>query len=192
MPSGQARPLGRAGSLALLASTALLACDQPNDWPLPTRPPASTAAAAATATPAAQPGCPDPVVGLWVARRYDGVKWYEHRLRFDRPGGRLTCAQESRSWYGDATTVAPPPCPRGGVSYHLVYLTCAPVERPPALDVRSLTILSESHTCDVEFPGYNLDHFTGALHANTWTSSNNDGGDDVDKPYTFRRLSCTP
>ncbi|MBK9036549.1 MAG: hypothetical protein IPL61_35755 [Myxococcales bacterium] len=187
MPSGHAR-LG----LVVAGSLALGACDQPNDWPLPTRQPSSTSAVAAEAIPAAQPGCPDPVVGLWVARRFDGVKWNEHRLRLDRQGGQLTCAQESRSWYGDATSVAPPPCPRGGVSYHLVYLSCAPVEQAATLDVRSVTILSESHTCADEFPGYNLDHFTGELHDNTWTSSNNDGGDDLDKPYTFRRLSCAP
>jgi hypothetical protein len=73
-----------------------------------------------------------------------------------------------------------------------VLLTCEVIERPPVLELRSVTMDVERHTCDAEIPGYNLDHFTGALRGNTWDTVNNDGGDDVDKPYRFHRVSCTP
>jgi len=166
-------------------------CDEPNDWPRP-RPRPAVEPTAAVAAEAPTAGCPDPLAGLWLARRYDGVKWYEHRVTLDRRGGTLFCHQESRSWPGEATDINPPRCPSGGFAYHDVLLTCEVIERPPVLELRSVTMDVERHTCDDEIPGYNLDHFTGALRGNTWDTVNNDGGDDVDKPYRFHRVSCTP
>ena len=56
--------------------------------------------------------------------------------------------------------------------------------------VRSREILANIHTCNDEVVGYNLDSFAGNPVGNTWSTVNNDGGDDVDMPYRFRRLSC--
>ncbi len=38
--------------------------------------------------------------------------------------------------------------------------------------------------------GYNLDHFTGTIRGNRFLAVNNDGGRDVNAPYSFRRTSC--
>ena len=102
---------GRALIVIVAGGLALGGCDEPNDWPTPPRLPGATATATAPvalAEPSVAAACPDPLTGLWVARRFDGVKWYEHRLQFERQGGRLTCAQDSRSWFGADTDVAPP------------------------------------------------------------------------------------
>lgn len=191
MPPRAARRWLTVGAVAALSAAG---CDEPNDWPRPRarRAATPTAAAATTATPAPTAACPDPLAGLWLARRFDGTKWYEHRVSLDRRAGTLYCHQESRSWPGLADEVSPPRCPAGGFAYHQVLLTCEVIERPPVLELRSVTMDVERHTCDAEIPGYNLDHFTGALRGNTWDTVNNDGGDDVDKPYRFHRVSCTP
>lgn len=180
--------LRRAWWLASLAA-ATGACDEPNDWPAA---PGRRPVGAAPTEISAPTGCPDPLVGLWTARRYDGVKWYEHRISFDRRAGTVYCHQESRSWPGLAGDTAPPRCPAGGFAFHQVLLTCELVSELPQLEVRSVAIDVQRHTCADEFPGYNLDHFTGTLDGNTWTTVNNDGGDDVDKPYRFHRLRCRP
>ena len=189
MPAMQARAARRwltVGAVALGAA----GCDEPNDWPRPRPRPVEPSTAVAAPAPAS--GCPDPVAGLWLARRFDGVKWYEHRVSLERRAGVLACHQESRSWPGEAADVSPPRCPTGGFAYHDVRLTCEAIERPPLLELRSVTMDVERHTCDEPIPGYNLDHFRGALRGNSWDTVNNDGGDDIDKPYMFRRVSCTP
>lgn len=197
MVPSRARPA--AASAATLAVVAVLGgCDsRTSDWPgggrrAPSPGPTATVTLAPDAA-VAETGCPDPIVGVWTARRFDGATWYEHRLTFMRVGGALTCAQESRSWLGTIDNALPPPCSRAGhpaTSYHHVTLRCDVIEAPPQLMVRSREILQNIHTCNDEVVGYNLDSFAGNPVGNTWSTVNNDGGDDVDMPYRFRRLSC--
>lgn len=196
MVPSRARPV--AASVAIAVAITALGCDsRTNDWPGGTRRAPSAGPTTTVTSPpdaaVAESACPDPIAGLWTARRFDGTTWNEHRLTFTRDRGELTCAQESRSWRGTIDDVVPPACARSGrgpTSYHHVILRCDVIEAPPTLRVRSLEILSNTHTCDDEVVGYNLDSFVGDPSDNTWATTNNDGGDDVDTPYRFRRLSC--
>ncbi len=46
-----------------------------------------------------------------------------------------------------------------------------------------------AHCVDPGFR-YNLDHFTGAVSGDDFRAVNNDGGHEVDTPYTFERIAC--
>ena len=137
-------------------------------------------------------GCPDPVVGRWIARRQRGLEWVEHRVMIERRGHTLACVQEWRSWPGDDQQMAPPRCLTGGPAYFTAQLQCAVTVTPGQMQLDSVRLLTVRHTCGGEVSEYYLDHFAGALTDNRWDARNDDGHDDRAFDYTFRRVSCAP
>lgn len=183
---------------------ALAACGTDRDRATPS-PPSPSAATRPRATADAQPldaavaeaggDCPDPHVGLWVGRSFQDGHWNEFRIELRRAGGDLTCFEETRWWDGAADALRPPPCPRGGPAWGITQLRCEARATADGLEVRTVTILSDRHTCDGPTGGYLHDWFSGPLTGNTWGARNRYQDADgawVELPATFHRLACTP
>lgn len=152
-------------------------------------------AEAADPTVAASAGCPDPHVGLWVGRAFADGHWNEFRIELRRSGADLTCFEETRWWDGPADALRPPTCPRGGPAWGVTQLRCEARATTDGLEVRTVTILSDRHTCDGPTGGYIHDWFRGPLTGNTWGARNRyqeADGTWVELTATFHRLACTP
>ncbi len=148
--------------------------------------------------PAAE--CPDPVEGLWMAKKYEEhwKEWFIFTLQVKRtePGGSKLIGQiESHFWSGgpvDGTHVEPPPCAPG--MFH------ATVEMPavgPYLDGQiqfgGTSWRETKQICPSPHGrGYNPDQFSGKvdLVAHEFQTVNNDGGRAVNEPHLFRRVRC--
>lgn len=160
--------------------------------PPPPRPPAVDAAVDAAPATA---GCPDPHVGLWVGRSFEDGHWNEFRIELRRVGAELACFEETRWWDAPADALRPPACPRGGPAWGVTRLRCEARATADGLELRTVTILSDQHTCGGPTGGYIHDWFRGPLVGNTWTARNRYQDADgawIELPATFHRLSCTP
>jgi|GEM_PF-2828386 len=145
--------------------------------------------------PTTQAGCGDPAVGVWIAKTFADLpqRWHEHRLSIHRGAdGELGADQTTRLWNGDATAALPPLCPRGGPSWGITRITDKARFIDGILKVWGIEVTSRTHTCDGPIIDYNLDTFTGRVHHDSYEAYNNDGADAVNRPYRFRRISCTP
>lgn len=170
----------------------------PPPSPSPSRPPPRPApdAAVLEADPAVDHApCPDPQVGLWVGRFFEADHWNEFRISLRRTAGDLLCFEETRWWDAPEAALRPPACPSGGPAWGITRLRCEARVVDDELEVRTVTILSEIHTCGGGTGNYIHDWFHGARLGNTWTTHNrfrDVDGVDVEQPVTFHRLSCTP
>lgn len=137
-----------------------------------------------------QPGaCPDPIVGTWRARRYDPSqeKQAEFVLRIQsREGARVQGRITLRAWSGRSPR--PPRC-SPGVFFHTVRMPARGTFEDGALSFRASDFTRIAHCIDPGFE-YNLDHFTGTARGDTLRAVNNDGGHEVNTPYTFERIAC--
>jgi len=137
-----------------------------------------------------QPGaCPDPVVGTWKARRFDPdmSKQAEFLLRIrEHADGRLSGRITLRAWSG--RTSRPPRC-APGVFFHTVRMPARGRFTGGRLSFEGTSFTRTAHCIDPGFR-YNTDHFTGAVSGDTFRAVNNDGGHEVDTPYTFERIAC--
>ncbi|MBK9036550.1 MAG: hypothetical protein IPL61_35760 [Myxococcales bacterium] len=138
--------------------------------------------------------CPDPIAGLWVGRFFENDHWNEFRVELRRQGGQLTCAQETRWWDAPADAVRPPTCAGGGPAWGVTSLRCEAALTSIGLEVRTVTVLSEHHTCGGATGNYIDDWFRGPVDGNTWIAPNRfeQDGAWIEQPTTFRRLGCAP
>lgn len=150
-------------------------------------------------TPVAMAGttasCPDPLVGVWVAKTFadQQTRWNQHRLSIARDGdGELVVSQTTHIWSGGADATLPPVCPSGGPSWGVFRMTDKARFVDGILHIWGTAVVSSEHTCGGDGVGYNLDSFTGRVSRDSYTARNNDGADAVNRPYLFRRVTCTP
>lgn len=137
-------------------------------------------------------GCPDPVVGTWRARRYDGAlgRHVVFTLRITaHDGSRLEGTILNRSWSGSRSERHPPRC-APGVSDHTVTMPARGRLVGGSFRLDALSHRRTNHCFDVGLWMYNLDHFTGTLDGDTLRVVNNDGGHERNSPYVFERIAC--
>lgn len=141
-------------------------------------------------------GCDDPILGTWRARRYDRrrAKHATFTLRITgREGGALRGTIHLRSWGGGAagapTQSSPPRC-QPGVFDHTVRMPARGALHGDEVDFEALAHTRVVHCMDFGRWIYHLDHFRGRVSGDRLEAVNNDGGAEVDTPYTFRRVSC--
>ena len=137
--------------------------------------------------------CADPVRGVWRAHRYDDARGRHvaFTLRVDdvSPIGDLDGSITLRAWSGEREQTSPPRC-APGVADHTV--------RQPArgrfvrgeFDFRGRSHQRTVHCIDAGRWVYNLDHFSGRIDGDQLQAVNNDGGNERDTPYRFRRIRC--
>ena len=139
--------------------------------------------------------CPHPAIGVWVAKTYaDGEsRWHEHRLSIAAgTDDELVVQQTTRIWNGAAADSLPALCPRGGPAWGIYEIRDKGRFVDGILHVWGVDVARSYHTCDGEILSYNLDSFTGRVHRDVYKARNNDGSMAVNRPYHFRRVSCTP
>lgn len=142
----------------------------------------------------ASPSCPDPVVGVWIAKTYAEAssRWHEHRLSITRgPDGELSAIQTTRLWDGGPDDAIPPVCPTGGLNQGITTLQDDVRFVDGILTVTGVAILDRVHTCGQEPTDYSLDRFTGRVRRDSYPAVNNDGSQAVNRPYHFRRIACS-
>jgi hypothetical protein len=151
----------------------------------------SRAGTIALLAPAAR--CPDPVAGTWTAYRYSPEfrDWARFTMRIAREGNALRGTISTRMWRGLPSERRPPPCSAEGWDY-TVEMTATGTVVGDHFDFGARTHRVAHIDCPSTMFGYNPDHFRGTFDASAdrLDTVNNDGGRDVDAPYTFRRTAC--
>ncbi len=137
--------------------------------------------------------CPDPVEGTWTSYRYSPEfrDWARFTMRIVRDGSALHGTIATRMWRGLPSQRRPPPCSAEGWDY-TVEMTASGSVVGDHFDFAARSHRVAHIDCPSTMFGYNPDHFRGTFDASAdrLDTVNNDGGRDVDAPYTFRRTSC--
>jgi hypothetical protein len=137
--------------------------------------------------------CPDPVEGTWTAYRYSPEfrDWARFTMRIRRNGDELRGTISTRMWRGLPSERHPPPCTPDGWDY-TVEMRAEGRVIGDHFDFGAREHHVARVDCASSMFGYNPDHFRGTYDAEAerLDTVNNDGGRDVDAPYTFRRSSC--
>jgi hypothetical protein len=136
-------------------------------------------------------GCPDPIAGTWHARKYKSAEgwWSSFTLHIERDGDRLSGRVVQHGWTGGPRDTSPPMC-TPGIFEHRVRMGGEGFLRGDHVRFDAEGPPERTVLCMGTDLGYNLDHFTGTLRGNRLLAVNNDGGRDVNAPYTFRRTRC--
>jgi hypothetical protein len=136
-------------------------------------------------------GCSDPIAGTWFVRKFRGGEgwWSSFTLHIERDGETLTGRVVQHGWTGGADDRSPPIC-TPGMFEHRVRMGGEGWIRGDQVRFDALGPPQRTVICMGTDLGYNLDHFSGTLRGNRLLAVNNDGGRDVNAPYTFRRTSC--
>jgi hypothetical protein len=170
--------LGVAGLLALLV--------------LPRVAPATVAEQRARLPP--PKACDDPVAGVWMSHQHSARRgtWDQFTLTIRRDPDdrdRLVGTIHNHVWGGGPDDEQPPPC--DGQQDYVVVMTAEGEAEGLTIRYDGLDWKLESQTCGGRV-GYNIDHFVGTIDPalQEFQSLNNDGGEAVNEPTVFRRISC--
>jgi hypothetical protein len=163
----------------------------------PSAAPATVEEQRARLPPAAD--CADPVEGMWLAIMYTEQReeWYEYSIDVKRvaPGSnQLKGEMTSHFWHGGAGDQKPPACnPIAGYEA-VVKMPNATGSISPKGELLfgATTWRLDKMVCGVSRILYNPDHFSGTIDPvrQEFQSVNNDGGNAVNEPAVFRRVSC--
>jgi len=136
-------------------------------------------------------GCPDAIAGTWFVRRFRGGEgwWTSFTLHIERDGEELAGRVVQHGWTGGPDDSSPPRC-APGMFEHRVRMGGEGWVRGNQMRFDAVGPPARNVICMGTDLGYNLDRFTGTLRGNRILAVNNDGGRDVNAPYTFRRTSC--
>lgn len=138
--------------------------------------------------------CKDPVAGRWEALKYNPAQrdWVHFTLLVRRSGDALRGTILSHTWSGGVFNRTPPGCSFGGfdltVSMNAGGRATGGAIRFGALGGYSVVAVP----CAGLDSDYAPDHFTGVVDParQEFQSRNNDGVNDIDAPYVFRRTGC--
>ena len=140
--------------------------------------------------------CSDPVAGKWEALKFSPAQgdWVHFSLTVRRDAsGSLTGTILSHTWSGTAFDREPPPaCMPGGFD-----LTVSMNASGRAGSSGAITFGSSAYTlvnvrCASLGNSYAPDNFSGTIDParQEFQSVNNDGANDINAPYVFRRVGC--
>lgn len=139
--------------------------------------------------------CSDPIAGHWEALKYNPMQgdWVHFQLTVRRgPGDVVSGTILSHTWSGTPFDSTPPGCPLGGFD-----LTVSMNAMGRADSAGRITFGSSSYSivavkCASLDNSYAPDNFSGTIDGarQEFQSVNNDGANDVNAPYVFRRTAC--
>ena len=137
--------------------------------------------------------CDDPIAGQWEALKFAPARgdWVHFVLRVKRHGGSLTGVILSHTWSGGTRDLVPARCDAGDFDFTVsMPASGATNGRSVAFGASRYTLLTAP--CERILIDYAPDHFSGIIDADRqeFQSVNNDGANDVDAPYVFRRTAC--
>lgn len=140
--------------------------------------------------------CKDPIAGTWEAHKYNanlGGLWVHFTLAVHRgTGGALVGPILSHTWSGSPLDSVPPECRAGAVNM-TVSMNATGVDGGNGRITFGATRYSVvSVECRGVESSYAPDHFSGTIdpQRQEFQSVNNDGLNDINAPYVFRRTGC--
>lgn len=142
--------------------------------------------------------CSDPVEGAWLALTYTAKQgmWYEETLNVHReaPGSnKLKGTMLSHFWRGSPTDQKPPACTIGQLEA-LVRMPDADgtIDAKGFIEFGAHSWVLDKTFCGTHWGTYYPDHYSGTIDParQEFQSVNNDGGEIVNEPTVFRRVSC--
>lgn len=140
--------------------------------------------------------CKDPIAGTWEAHKYNanlGGLWVHFTLSVHRgTGGGLIGPILSHTWSGSPLDSVPPECRAGAVNM-TVSMNATGVDGGNGKITFGATRYSVvSVECRGIESSYAPDHFSGTIdpQRQEFQSVNNDGLNDINAPYVFRRTGC--
>ena len=138
--------------------------------------------------------CKDPVVGRWEALKYNPLQsdWVRFTLFVHRSGDVLHGTILSHTWSGGMFDRTPPGCSTGGFDLTVTMNATGRANGGAIRFGASNGYSVVAIPCAGLDSDYAPDHFTGTIDAarQEFQSLNNDGANDIDAPYVFRRTGC--
>ncbi len=139
--------------------------------------------------------CADPVTGKWEALKYSPVQgdWVHFALMVHRDDARaLHGTILSHTWSGTAFDRSPPGCSPGGFDLTVSMNATGRADAAGRITFGSSAYSIVAVRCMSLNNSYAPDNFTGIIDParQEFQSVNNDGANDVNAPYVFRRTGC--
>jgi hypothetical protein len=140
------------------------------------------------------PVCGDPLAGTWVSAPQHLYQWHVFTLHVE-PGakpGQLAGTVSAHVWSGGAEEEPPAACGEADMDVRVSMAATGLRAQDGSVrfDAGPWRLDGSSCTPDVQGWSYNPDHFSGLTQGGAIRSLNNDGGDFVNVPTAFERVSC--
>jgi hypothetical protein len=137
--------------------------------------------------------CKDSVAGKWEALKFSPLRndWVHFVLAVRRAGDLVSGTILSHTWSGGRNDIAPPGCTFGAFDMTVSMNARGYVDGARiTFGASGFTLVAEP--CSLPGHTYAPDHFSGSIDGNRqeFQSVNNDGFNDIDAPYVFRRTAC--
>lgn len=139
--------------------------------------------------------CNDPVEGTWQALKYNTrlSTWVHFTLTVHRDAtGALSGTILSRTWGGSVFDRDPPPCTFGGFDMTVRMPASGRADATGRITFGSSRYSIVEVRCFALDSSYAPDNFSGTIDParQEFQSLNNDGANDINAPYVFRRTGC--
>lgn len=139
--------------------------------------------------------CKDPIVGTWQSLKYNPAlgEWVQFSLAVHRgASGAITGTILSHTWSGGAFDRVPPPCTRGAFDMTVSMPASGRDDGRGGITFGATHFVILSMKCYAPESTYAPDSFSGKIDGTRqeFQSVNNDGANDIDAPYVFRRTGC--
>lgn len=138
--------------------------------------------------------CSDPVAGHWEALKFSPAQgdWVHFSLTVRRAGDALEGTILSHTWAGTAFDRTPPECTFGGFDLTVVMHATGRAAAAGRITFGASSYSVVGVRCASLNNSYAPDNFSGAIDParQEFQSVNNDGANDVNAPYVFRRTGC--
>lgn len=140
--------------------------------------------------------CKDPVAGTWEAHKYNphlGGLWVHFTLSVHRgAAGALSGPILSHTWSGSPLDSIPPECRAGAVNMTVSMNATGTDGGNGRITFGSTRYAVVRVDCTGVETNYAPDHFSGTIdpQRQEFQSVNNDGLNDINAPYVFRRTGC--
>jgi hypothetical protein len=139
--------------------------------------------------------CNDPVEGKWEALKYNTriSTWVHFTLTVHKDAsGMLSGTILSRTWGGSVFDRDPPPCTFGGFDITVSMPASGRADASGRITFGSSRYSIVATHCYTLDTSYAPDNFSGSIDAGRqeFQSLNNDGANDINAPYVFRRTGC--
>jgi hypothetical protein len=139
--------------------------------------------------------CSDPVAGRWEALKYSPMQsdWVHFELTVRRgAGGVLSGTILSHTWSGTPFDREPPGCSLGSFDLTVSMNASGRADAAGRITFGSSAYSLVTVRCATLGNSYAPDNFSGTIDParQEFQSVNNDGFNDINAPYVFRRIGC--